>query len=247
MTKLALGAAVYFDHELAADPRPLVTLWSRIATQPGLRSWLLTAKSATKPVDFDAAQLASRIESGTTTTVGVESRDRGVTIIAQTAPAASLDHRPPAPRWQYDLAVALSAEHVATLGQDAAVAALCEFAGAVSASAGVVVWSTSLEFARALALLSSGPDLPPPHVTALVQAQITRSRWGDIIRGPEWGTIMSAAHVAALADVRLPVAKTIQLSSGGGFIEVSAELFDVDAPPPALAVLREALAPVLSR
>jgi len=244
---LALGAAVYFDHELAAEPRPLTTLWSRIATQPSLRSWLLTPKGATKPVDFDAAQLASRIESGKTTTVGVESHSRDVTIIAQTAPAASLDRRPPAPRWPYDLAVALSAEHVAALGQDAVIAALCEFAGAVAAAAGVVVWSASLDFARALALLSSGPDLPPPQVTALVDAQITRSHWGDIIRGPEWGTFISATHVAALADGRLPVAKTIPLSSGGAFIQVSAEPFDVEAPPPALAVLREALAPVMPR
>jgi len=245
MTKLALGAAVYFDHELAANARPLATLWRHIATQPNLRSWSLTAKSATKPVDFDAAQLASRIESGKTTTVGVESVNRDVTIIAQTGPAEGLDRRPPAPRWQYDLAVALSAEHVAALGQDAVIAALCEFAGAVSASAGVVVWSGSLDFARALALLSSGPDLPPPHVTALVDAQLTRSHWGDIIRGPEWGTFLSAAHVAALADVRLPVAKKIPLSSGGAFIQVSPEPFDVEAPPPALAVLRDALAPVM--
>jgi len=90
MTNLALGAAVYFDHELAADSRPLVTLWSRLATQPGLRSWSLTATKSTKPIDFNVAQLTSRVESGETTVVGVESHDRNITIIAQTTPAASL-------------------------------------------------------------------------------------------------------------------------------------------------------------
>jgi len=245
MTKLALGAAVYFDHELAADPRPLVTLWSRIATQPELRSWALTAKRSTKPVDFDAAQLTSRIESGDTTAVGVETRNRDVTIIAQTALAASLDRRPPAPRWRYDLAVALAADRVAALGQDAVITALCEFASAVAAAAGIVVWSASLDFARALALLSSGPDLPRAHVTALVDAQLTRSHWGKVIRGPEWGTFLSAPHVASLAGRVLPVAKTIPLASGGAFVQLTAEPFDVEAPPPVLAELRTALAPVM--
>lgn len=245
MSTLALGAAVYFDHELAADPRPLVTLWRRIATQPELRSWSLTAKSSTKPVDFNAARLASRIESGATTTVGVESRNRDITVIAQTAPAASLDRRPPAPRWKYDLAVGLSADRVSALGQDAVIAALCEFAGAVAASAGVVVWSPSLDFARALALLSSGPDLPRAHVSVLVDALVTRSRWGDVIRGPEWGTFLSSAHVATLAGSALPVANTIALSSGGAFLQATEAPFDIEAPSPALAALRAALAPVL--
>jgi hypothetical protein len=245
MTMLALGAAVYFDHELAADPRPLVTLWSRIATQPGLRSWSLTAKKVTKPIDFSAAQLTARIESGETTAVGVESRDRDVTIIAQTASAASLDRRPPAPRWKYDLAVGLAEDQVVALGEDAIVAALCEFAGGVAASAGVVVWSPSLDFARSLALLSSGPDLPRAQVTALVEAQTNRSHWGDVIRGPEWGTFLSAAHVATLADRALPVVKRIPLASGGAFIQLTNEPFDVEAPPERLAALCEALAPVM--
>jgi hypothetical protein len=246
MTKLALGAAVYFDHELAADPRPLVTLWSRIATQPELRFWTLTAKRSTKPAEFNVAQLTSRIESGETTAVGVETRNRDVTIIAQTTPAANLDRRPPAPRWTYDLAVALSDDRVAALGRDVVIAALCEFAGAVSASAGVVVWSPSLDFARALAFLSSGPDLSRAHVTALVDAQITRSRWGNVIRGPEWGTFLSAAHVAKLEGRTLPGANTTPLASGGAFVQLAVEPFDVEAPPPALAELRAALAPVLA-
>src|SRR5262245_38781131 len=112
MTTLALGAAVYFDHELAAAPQPLVTLWSRIPTEPELRSWSLGAKQATKPVDFNVVQLSSRIESGQATAVGVESRNRDLTIIAQTTPAASLDRRPPAPRWRYDLAIGLAADRV---------------------------------------------------------------------------------------------------------------------------------------
>ncbi len=246
MTKLALGAAVYFDHELATDPRPLVTLWSRIATQPELRCWTLTAKRTTKPLDFNIDQLTSRIESGETTAVGVETYNRDVTIIAQTTPAASLDRRPPAPRWKYDLAVALGGDQVARLGQETVVTALCEFAGAVAASAGIVIWSASLDFARALALLSSGPDLPHAHVTALVDAQVTRSHWGNVIRGPEWGTFLSAAHVATLAGRALPVAKTIPLTSGGAFVQLTPEPFDVEAPPPALAELREALAPAMA-
>lgn len=246
MTTLALGAALYFDHELAADPRPLTTLWSRIATQGELRSWTLTAKGATKPVGFDATQLAMRIESGETTTVGIETRSRDVTIIAGTGRAASLDRRPPAPLWSYDLVVALADERVVALGQDMIVKALCEFAGAVAATAGIVVWSASLDFARSLALLSSGPDLPRQHVSALVEAQVNRSHWGNVIRGPEWGTFLSAALVAKLGGRVLPVAKTIPLASGGAFVQLTLERFDVEAPPPALADLRDALAPVMA-
>jgi hypothetical protein len=244
MMKLALGAALYFDHELAVDPRPLAALWERIATQPALRSWSQTATSSTKPVDFNPAQLATRVASGKTTTVGVESRSRDVTIIAQTAPAETLDRRPPAPRWKYDLAVGLAADRVDALGQEAVIDALCEFAGATAASAGIVVWSASVDFARALAFLSSGPDLPPARVTALVDAQVARSRWGEVIRGPEWGTFLSAAHVAMLAGATLPVVRTVPLTSGGVFLQATVEPFDVEAPPPVLASLREALARV---
>jgi hypothetical protein len=245
MTTLALGAALYFDYELASDPLPLITLWSRIATQAELCSWILTPKGATKPVDFDATQLVRRIESGVTTTVGIETRNRDVTIIASTARAASLDRRPPAPRWSYDLAVVLGAERVAALGRDAIVNALCDFAGAVAATAGVVVWSASLDFARALALLSSGPDLRRQHVSALVDAQLNRSHWGNVIRGPEWGTFLSASLVAKLEGRALPAARTVALTSGGAFVQVTAEPFDVEAPPRILADLREALAPVM--
>jgi len=124
--------------------------------------------------------------------------------------------------------------------------ALCEFAGAVAASAGIVVWSPSLDFARALALLSSGPDLPRARVTALVDAQVTRSRWGAVIRGPEWGTFLSATHVAMLEGCTLPVAKTIPLASGGAFVQLTDEPFDTEVPPAELAALREALAPVMA-
>jgi hypothetical protein len=241
---LALGAALYFDHELAGDVQPLARLWKRIATQPALRSWTQTATSSTKPVEFNAAQLATRIASGKTRTVGVETRSRDVTIIAQTAPAETLDRRPPAPRWKYDLAIGLAADRVDELGQETVIDALCEFAGATAALAGIVVWSESVDFARALAFLSSGPGLRPAWVTALVDAQLGRSRWGDVIRGPEWGTFLSAAHVATLAGATLPVARTIPLASGGVFLQATIEPFDVAAPPPVLASLREALARV---
>ncbi len=63
----------------------------------------------------------------------------------------------------------------------------------------------------------------------------------------EWGTFLSAAHVAKLAGRALPAEKLTPLSSGGMFVEATAEPFDVDEPPPALANLREALAPVVPR
>ena len=244
---LALGAALYFDFELAADARPLVALWGRIATEPDLRSWTLTHGGMTKPVAFNPKRLASRIESGATTHVGVELRTRELLIVAGTALADRLDRQPTSPRWKYDLSVTLAANRVDAIGRDVVISALCDFAGSVAADAGVVLWSTSVDFARALSSLSSGPDLPPAQVVAYMDAQTNRAHWGAVIRGPEWGTFLSAAHVATLAGRELPVAARAPLRSGGAFLQATREPFDYAAPPPELAVLREALAPVSRR
>ena len=124
--------------------------------------------------------------------------------------------------------------------------ALCDFAAGVAATAGVVLWSPSLSYARALALLASGDDLTKEQASRVSDAYYWRSKWGDVIRGPEWGTFLSAAHVAKLAERELPAAVT-RLFSGGAFVQVTAEPFDVDVAAPALAALREALTTVMPR
>lgn len=238
-----LGAVVYFDHDLASDPQPLEELLRRLDVISGLRAWTARAKSSTKPAPFVMDKLLAAVRSKETVTVGVETGDRGVTLIAATG--APGGNHPPG--WKHDLVLAMSEAQLATFGQDVLVTALCEFAGAVAANAGIVLWSRSLSFARALALLASGDDLTKHQASRVTDAYYWRPKWGEVIRGPEWGTFLSAAHVAKLAGRALPAAKVSPLSSGGLFVQATSEPFDVDEPPAALATLREALAPVIPR
>ena len=73
-----------------------------------------------------------------------------------------------------------------------------------------------------------------------------RSYWGRIIRGPAWGTFLSAAHVeqiGGLDSVRSSSARIEQLASGGAFVQLT----DVGDPildgssRPELAVLESTL------
>ena len=237
---LHLGSVLYFDRELAEDPAPLEEL-RQLSRAPGLRSWTARAHSSTKPAAFAIDKVIAIVRAPDTVTIGVETPDRSVTLIASTGgPSASLPRA-----WKHDVVLALSATQVAALGQAAVVSALSDFAGEVSATAGVVLWSASLSYARALALLASGDDLTKDQAGRVTDAYYWRSKWGTVIRGPEWGTFLSAAHVATLAGRELPAAKVTPLASGGMFVQATAGPFDVDAPPPALAALRQALAPVM--
>jgi hypothetical protein len=80
----------------------------------------------------------------------------------------------------------------------------------------------------------------------MMDAYYWRSSWGQVIRGPSWGTFLSQTHVATLGDLsKLPAARIVPLSSGGAFVQATAEPFDVSSPPARLGELRAALAPVL--
>jgi hypothetical protein len=105
-------------------------------------------------------------------------------LIASTgAPSSSLPRA-----WKYDLVLAFSAAQIDALGVDPVLTALCDFAGTVKATAGVVLWSPSLSCARALALLASGNNLTKEQASRVSDAYYWRSKWGEVIRGPEWGS-----------------------------------------------------------
>lgn len=140
------------------------------------------------------------------------------------------------------MVLSFASTQVSKYGIDELIATLCDFAAAVSATAGVALWSPSLSYARALAFLSSGDDLTKEQAGRVADSYYWRSKWGEVIRGPEWGTFLSAAHVAKLEGRPLPAAKLTWLATGGAFVQATAQPFDVDAPPPELALLREALA-----
>jgi hypothetical protein len=242
---LNLGAVVYHDHDLTTDPAPLDALLRRLGdapgSTPGLLAWSARERSSTKPAPYDRDKLVEVVRQSDTVTVGVETPDRSLALIASTgAPDNSLPRA-----WRHDLVLALSAAHVASLGQELVIRALCDFASEVDVKAGVALWSPSLSFARALAFLASGSDLTKEQASRVTDAYYWRRQWGEVIRGPEWGTFLSAAHVTKLAGRALSAAQVIPLSSGGAFVQATAEPFAVETPPPALDALRDTLAPVL--
>ncbi|HEX3479177.1 MAG TPA: hypothetical protein VHT91_29335 [Kofleriaceae bacterium] len=246
MSELGLAAALYFDHELAADPAPLATLWKQLAKPASLRQWWATAKASTKPKPLDVDALVAKVASGDTTRAAVESEQRGFLAFAQTTPLAALDEGVPPRQWKYDAVVAIGPRELATIGRSSVIDALCTFAGAVAAKAGIIVWSPSLAYASALAMLSSGSDLTQAQASRVTDSYYWRTHWGRVIRGPEWGTFLGAAHVAVLGDLaRLPAARIVPLSSGGAYVQATADPLDIDAPSPDLDRLRTALAPVM--
>lgn len=246
MSELSLGAALYFDHELAAAPAPIARLWKRLAKPAKLRQWWATAKSTQKPKLLDLDALVAKVASGSATCAAVETEQRGLLVVAQTTPRASLDEGVPPRRWKYDAVIAIGPDELATIGRDEVLDALCEFAGAVSAVAGVVVWSESLAYASALAMLSSGSDLTSAQAERVTDSYYWRTHWGAVIRGPEWGTFLSAAHAATLGDLsKLPATKVVPLASGGAFVQLTADPVDVDVESPKLDELRAALTPVM--
>jgi hypothetical protein len=246
MSELALSAALYFDHELAIDPAPLAMLWKRLAKPPRLRQWWATTKSSQKPRPLDIDGLVAKVASGQTTRAAVESEPRGFLVFAQTTPKASLDEGLPPRQWSYDAVIALGPGEIAAIGRQDVLDALCDFAGAVRVKAGIVVWSASLAYATALAMLSSGSELTKAQESRVTNGYYWRTHWGRVIRGPEWGTFLSAAHVTALGDLsRLPAAKIVSLASGGAFVQLAPDPLDVDAPSPKLDELRAVLAPVM--
>lgn len=58
-----------------------------------------------------------------------------------------------------------------------------------------------------------------------------RPRWGEVIRGPAWGTFLGAQHVDKLGGIarierESGCARVIALSSGGAYLQTTAEPTD---------------------
>src|SRR2546428_14010946 len=61
-----------------------------------------------------------------------------------------------------------------------------------------------------------------PHVTG-AQVQVWESRWGEVIRGPAWGTFLDASHIKRLGGFERierdgGCAHVRRLTSGGDFL-----------------------------
>jgi hypothetical protein len=127
---------------------------------------------------------------------------------------------------RYEAVVAVGAERFD------GVETLIKFADSVATRAGVIFVANTMEYARALASGGSGPTLNATQIDRITDGLLTRSRWGDTIRGPAWGTFLGAHHVDKLGgmtriDRESGCARVIALSSGGAYLQTSAEPSDV--------------------
>lgn len=170
-------------------------------------------------------------------------------MLAQTTPAARLREGVPPRHWKYSAAITIAPTTLARLGAQSALDAIVAFADAVDVKTGIVFWAESFSYAGALAM-GAGGGLTPEQESRVADSLYYRTHWGRIVRGPEWGTFVSAAHVAALGGSTVLAAqaeKVVPLRLGGAFVQLTTvdEAPPIDAPSARLDALRSALAPVL--
>jgi hypothetical protein len=228
-SELALGAALHFDTELAADPQPFARLVAALADDTtGLFRWSLDLRNRPRePAPLHFARLPASIKLGRTSVIGIQT-PRGTPpaerLLAQAgvAPRAAHPERIVQTRCLYDAIIGLgharATEH--------AVAAIVAFADAVAARAGVVHWATSPGYADGLASFGGDGTLSAAQIDHITDMMYWQPRWGDVIRGPAWGTFLSAAHVATLGGIARvehdsPCARVVALASGGAFLQAT--------------------------
>jgi hypothetical protein len=230
----ALGAAVYFDKELAADPTPFASLIAPIfgtaASRERFTQWTirLDNKKARAPRAFELNRLLADITNGTARSAAVETPPQApdadsMLVCARTTPIARLGESDQLIAWRYDLIAGFGATALATLGAARAIDLIAAFAGAVGATAGVLHWAASFSFASSLAMCASGAGLTPEQDRKVAATYYWRSQWGRCIRGPSWGTVLSATHVDRLGGVRRleresGCASVVPLSSNGALL-----------------------------
>lgn len=232
----ALGAALYFDAELAREPAPLSTLVESLVGGRSRDGALLhftvplgPTKAAPIGKPLNLTTLIHRIADGTALSAGVETApktpaDARVWIHAQTGPAAA-KQRYSQTACRYDFDAHFGAARLRELDSRRVLDAIYAFADAVGARAGTLHWATATAFAAGLATVSYD-GLSEAQERRVAELVDDPSRWGDAIRGPAWGTVLSPAHVATLGGMaklerEAPCARVVPLPSGGAVLEAT--------------------------
>lgn len=261
----ALGCAVYFDTELPRDVAPLQELLRSIfglASRDGAIAQWTTSEQTQQvgaPAKYDLATLSKQIHAGKLASAAVETAAgtldaQHMLVLAQTTPAAKLRPGVPPRSWRYDLVAAFGAERLRELGAARVIQQLVAFADAVRARAGVIFWAETTSFAAGLAM-GAGGGLTAAQEVRVADSRYFRSHWGRIIRGPAWGTFLSAQHVEKLGGLEAlkahsGCAHVERLSSGGAFLQltsVDAPLVEDHAEAGPLCALGKFLAPVMGK
>jgi hypothetical protein len=260
---VALGAALYFDHDLSAEPTPMVRLleelFSESAPASSLVQWFhrVDNQRATPGTNYELAAFERRLRRGETSTATVETPPKTpesdqVMVLAHTTPSARLP-TPLNQAWRYDLVIAVGPSWLKRLTPSRIVKTVIAFADAVAVNAGVILWSKSSRFASDLAWAIGGSsELDSVQRSRVSDEMYWRSQWGRVIRGPSWGTFLGAAHVGRLGGIEqiereAGVADIVSLRSGGAFLQASPidePILEEDAAIETLALAR-VLEPVM--
>lgn len=261
----ALGCALYFDSELSSDVTPLGNLLRSIfgeASPDGqVTQWTTPEKTQQvgAPMAYDLATLSTQIRSGALASAAVETwagtpEARRTLVLAQTTPAAQLRPGVPPRSWRYDLVAAFGGESLRQLGAAHVIDLLVTFAEGVQAKAGVIHWAETSSYAAGLAM-GAGGGLTAAQEARVADCRYFRTHWGRIIRGPAWGTFLSAQHVATLGGIEAlkahsGCARVETLPSGGAFLQltpIDAPLIEDHAEAGPLAALGQFLSPVMGQ
>jgi hypothetical protein len=260
---VALGAALYFDHDLSAEPTPMVRLleelFSESAPASSLVQWFhrVDNQRAAPGTNYELAAFERKLRRGETSTATVETPPKTpeadqVMVLAHTTPSARL----PAPlnqAWRYDLVIAVGPSWLERLTPSRIVKAVIAFADAVAVNAGVILWSKSPRFASDLAWAVGGSsELDSVQRSRVSDEMYWRSQWGRVIRGPSWGTFLGATHVRRLGGIEqiereAGAANIVSLGSGGAFLQatpIDKPILE-DAGIETLAQLTRVLEPVM--
>lgn len=232
----ALGAAIHYDFELATNPEPFETLVRNlfgISSPSGeFRHWHidLKRKRTPPPPAFDLARLVRLVRRGVSSAAAeatnAEDPDR-LLVVAGTRPLEAAPERFTMTKCRYDAVIVAGANRLRQLGPQRMIDAIVEFADAVAARAGVVHCATTSTYAAGLASCGGSMELSRDEVGHITDLMYFRSQWGDVIRGPAWGTFLGPSHVdrlggAAKVIASAPCARVTSLSSGGGYLQATA-------------------------
>ena len=233
----ALGAAIHYDFELAATPKPFEVLverlFGRVSSKGELRNWFIDVhnRKAPLPAPLNLRKLVRLVVEGGVAIAAVETApktaDPGMMLIrAGTAPVDKDPERFTQTKCLYDAVAVVGSAQLRQVGTQRALDAIVAFADAVRARAGVVHCADSAAYAAGLASCGGSPALSREQVEHITDLMYWRPRWGDIIRGPAWGTFLGAAHVDRLGGVgrierQGACAQVIALRSGGAFLQAT--------------------------
>lgn len=232
----AIGAVVHFDHELAANPEPLVALLATLTSAAGThRQWHIPEKGkGPPPSPFNLKRLVARVGRGNTWCVGVETPSNtpdadALLVTAGTTPLSKPSRS--LTKCRYDAFIGFGSRR--TVGVDA----IIRFAESVRVRAGAIFVADTTEHVRALATGDGGATLTAEQLDRVTDGLYWRPRWGEVIRGPAWGTFLGASHVEKLGGMtrierEAGCARVTALSSGGAYLQTTLE--PTDAVPEAL-------------